>query len=35
MKNIWMSEYTGITYEAPVDWVPQYGGWILIGTTKD
>ena len=35
MKNIWMSEYTGETFEMPTDWLPQFGGWGLIGTTED
>ena len=34
MMNIWMSEYSGKTYEMPIDWVPQFGGWVLIGTTE-
>ena len=35
MKNIWMSEYTGETFEMPTDWLPQFEGWVLIGTTED
>lgn len=30
--NLWKSEYTGEIYEMPTDWIPQYGGWTLIGT---
>lgn len=30
--NIWKSLYTGETYEMPTDWLPEYGGWELIGT---
>ena len=30
--NIWRSTYTNQTYEMPTDWVPQFGGWELIGS---
>ena len=30
--NLWKSIYTGQIYEAPIEWMPQYGGWELIGT---
>lgn len=32
--NIWKSVYTNIVYEMPVDWLPQFGGWELIGTIE-
>ena len=32
--NIWRSIYTGCTYEMPIDWMPEFGGWELIGTVK-
>lgn len=34
MMNVWKSEYTGEIYEMPVDWIPQYDGWTLIGTVE-
>lgn len=30
--NIWKSLYSGETYEMPKDWMPKFGGWILVGT---
>lgn len=30
--NIWKSVYSGEIYKMPVDWMPQFGGWELIGT---
>jgi len=30
--NLWRSTYTGEIYEMPLDWMPKYGGWELIGT---
>ena len=30
--NIWKSELTGKIYEAPIDWMPKFGGWQLIAT---
>ena len=30
--NLWKSTYTQQTYEMDVDWMPQFGGWELIGT---
>lgn len=30
--NLWKSEYTGKIYEMPKDWLPKFGGWILIGS---
>lgn len=32
--NLWKSEYTGEIYEMPTDWVPKFGGWVLIGTIE-
>lgn len=32
--NLWKSIYTGKVYEMPVDWVPQFGGWELVGTIE-
>lgn len=34
MKNLWKSTITNTIYEMPIDWVPQFGGWELIGTIK-
>lgn len=30
--NLWKSVYTGVVYEISTDWLPQYGGWELVGT---
>lgn len=30
--NLWKSIYTNQIYRAPVDWLPKFGGWELIGT---
>ena len=30
--NLWRSVYTGVVYEMPIDWLPKFGGWELIGT---
>lgn len=33
--NIWMSEYSGSTYETTdLEWMPKFGGWTLIGTVE-
>ena len=32
--NIWRSVYTGETYEMPIDWLPAFGGWELVGTIE-
>ena len=32
--NLWRSIPTGCIYEMPVDWMPQYGGWVFIGTIE-
>ena len=34
--NLWKSIYSGQVYEMPLDWMPQFDGWELIGTiTKE
>ena len=32
--NLWKSTITNTIYEMPIDWVPQFGGWELIGTIE-
>ena len=32
--NLWMSVYTGKIYEMETDWLPQFGGWELVGTIE-
>lgn len=32
--NLWKSVYTNKVYEMPLDWMPQFGGWELIGTVE-
>ena len=32
--NLWKSEYTNEIYEMHTDWMPQYGGWELVGTIE-
>lgn len=32
--NIWKSAYSNMTYEMPTDWLPSFGGWILVGTIE-
>lgn len=34
MMNIWKSVYTNKTYEMPIDWLPQFEGWELVGTIE-
>lgn len=34
MMNVWKSIYTGQEYEMPMDWMPKFGGWELIGTVE-
>lgn len=34
MKNLWKSTITNTIYEMPIDWVPQFGGWELVGTIE-
>ena len=33
-KNLWKSELTGAIYEMPIDWMPEFGGWTLLGTVS-
>ena len=34
--NLWRSTLTNVVYEMPIDWLPQFGGWELVGTiTKE
>ena len=33
-KNLWKSTYTGQVYEMSIDWLPQFGGWELVGTIE-
>lgn len=32
--NLWKSKYTNNVYEMPLDWIPQYDGWELVGTIE-
>lgn len=32
--NLWRSTYTGVVYEMPLNFLPQYGGWELVGTIE-
>lgn len=32
--NVWKSVYTGEVYEMPMDWMPKFEGWELIGTVE-
>lgn len=32
--NLWRSVYSGQVYEMSLDWLPQFGGWELIGTIE-
>lgn len=32
--NLWKSLYSGITYEMPLDWLPKFSGWELVGTIE-
>lgn len=32
--NVWKSLYSNMTYEMPLDWLPQFDGWELIGTIE-
>lgn len=33
--NLWKSTYTNEVYKMPIDWMPQFGGWELIGTVEE
>lgn len=28
--SYWRSDYTGIVYEMPEWWIPEYGGWTKV-----
>lgn len=30
--NLWKSTLTNVVYEMPIDWLPQFDGWELVGT---
>lgn len=30
--NLWKSTLTNVVYEMPIDWLPQFSGWELVGT---
>lgn len=30
--NVWKSTITGAEIEAPADFLPQFGGWELVGS---
>lgn len=32
--NLWKSTYTNKVYEMPTDWLPNFGGWELVGTIE-
>ena len=32
--NLWKSTITNTIYKMPIDWVPQFGGWELVGTIE-
>lgn len=34
IMNLWKSVYTNMVYEMPVDWLPTYSGWELVGTIE-
>ncbi len=34
LYNLWKSTYTNEIYEMPTDWLPQFGGWELVGTIE-
>ena len=34
IMNLWKSVHTNMVYEMPVDWLPRYGGWELVGTIE-
>lgn len=34
MMNVWRSIYTGEVYEMPMDWMPKFEGWELVGTVE-
>jgi len=32
--NLWKSTYSDKVYEMPIDWMPEFDGWKLIGTIE-
>lgn len=32
--NVWKSTYSNEIYEMPIDWLPKFGGWELLGTIE-
>lgn len=32
--NIWRSNISGLIYEMPIDWIPEFSGWTLVGTVE-
>ena len=32
--NLWKSIYSDEIYEMPIDWLPKFGGWELVGTIE-
>lgn len=32
--NVWKSIYSNEIYEMPIDWLPKFGGWELLGTIE-
>lgn len=32
--NLWKSTLTNQVYEMPIDWLPKFDGWELIGTIE-
>ena len=32
--NLWKSTLSGVVYEMPIDWLPQFGGLELVGTIE-
>ena len=30
--NLWKSTITNCVYEMPEGWLPEYGGWVLVGS---
>ena len=33
--NLWKSTYTNEIYKMPINWMPQFDGWELIGTVEE
>ena len=32
--NLWKSSGTGVIYEAPINFLPKFNGWELVGTIE-